>query len=202
MASKTKSIVFNIFLFIIASIISFFLCLYVLDVFFIPVYIMDFGRITFRLLVSFSIYILIRWVFNKKITINNQKILFLLYILFIVGLLLSREPFRNDIELVNFQIGFIKDSSKFIFIANLFMYIPVGFYAPKLFNINTKVLILVTCLFIFGIEILQLLSRVGYIDINDIILNIFSFSVGVFIRLIIKKKKLVERPSSIYNNRE
>jgi len=90
---ETKRIISDIFLFIFTTIVSFLICYIFLDDLFIPAFITELGRISFRLFVSYLIFILIKWVFNKEITANNQKIVYILYFVLLIGLSLSRPSF-------------------------------------------------------------------------------------------------------------
>ena len=185
-ASTMVVITLNCLLFVMTSIISYFLCFYVLDYFFIPDYIMDFGRIAFRLLVSYVLFISVRRIFNKKMTDISKWILAILYLLFIAGLSLSREPFLSETDHVNLKIGYVEDISKLVFAANIIMYIPSGIFIRVLFKKRPHRYIFMMILYILCMEALQALLMVGYFDVSGIILNVLGVLLGLAVYGVIK----------------
>ena len=66
-------------------------------------------------------------------------------------------------------------------IANILVFIPLGFFVS---NKNSKNVFksLVICLFvILSIECIQLFLKIGFFDVDDIILNFIGSLIGIFI---------------------
>ncbi len=195
---KAKTIIIDILLLMITTTVSFVICYMFLDDVFIPPFITEFGRISFRLLVSYLIFISIKWIFNKNVTITNQKVVYILYFVLLVSLSLSRPPLNSQINNINFKFGYIHDISKYIIIVNIFMYFPLGLFAKRFFAIKTRNIIFIFVLYILILEAMQFLLKAGYIDINDIFLNLFGFISGLFVFPLIKKlkKKMIQHLSA------
>lgn len=190
---ETKRINLDIFLFIFTTIVSFLICYIFLDDLFIPAFITELGRISFRLSVSYLIFISIKWVFNKEITANNQKIVSVLYFVLLISLSLSRPSFYPQSQNINLKLGYYNDISKYVLVANIFMYFPLGFFAKKFLKIKLKNIISLFILYILVIETMQFLLKVGYFDINDILLNLIGFISGLFVFSLINKLKIKKR---------
>ena len=63
---------------------------------------------------------------------------------------------------------------------NIFMFIPLGFLLPRVFSGCTSLLriLATTAAIITVVEIIQLLTLVGYCDIDDLILNVLGSGLG------------------------
>ena len=76
-------------------------------------------------------------------------------------------------------------------VGNVVCFIPFGFLLPvmtkKKFFHNVFFVVLCTALFSFGIEMIQMLTRVGAFDVDDIILNSIGGLVGYICMVIMKK---------------
>ncbi|WP_304017408.1 VanZ family protein [Fenollaria timonensis] len=73
-------------------------------------------------------------------------------------------------------------------IANILVFIPLGFFVS---NKNSKNVFktLVICLsVILSIECIQLLFKIGFFDVDDIILNFIGSLIGVLINLVAQKR--------------
>lgn len=73
-------------------------------------------------------------------------------------------------------------------IANILVFIPLGFFVS---NKNSKNVFktLVFCLsVILSIECIQLLFKIGFFDVDDIILNFIGSLIGVLINLVAQKR--------------
>ena len=169
----------DVLLIFATTIAAFFLCYHILDNIFLPQYITEYGRVAFRFFVSYMMYVCIKWAYNKKITFQNLKVIYVLYFVFLISLSLSRLPYSLNVYNINLIIGYFEDSSKLILFANLFMYIPVGLFLRKFFPMKAIHAMLLFACYILVIEALQYVLRVGYFDINDIILNLVSFTIGL-----------------------
>ena len=72
-------------------------------------------------------------------------------------------------------------------IANILVFIPLGFFIS---NKNPKNVFkaLIICLgVILSIELIQLFFKIGFFDVDDIILNFIGSLLGVFISLFVRK---------------
>lgn len=142
-----------------------------------------------KIILSIISYILIRFVkrFKLKDKINMKKeiiiILFIIYLqlLFNVVTYPTNEYGINNYNLFNefkrYKIG----SSLFIknIIGNIVLFIPFGMFYKSYFNIKIISLIIITVLYSFIIEIIQLL--IGRVfDIDDILLNLIGAIVGYY----------------------
>ncbi len=131
---------------LITIVISFIICYYYLDEMFLPDYIQEFGHISFRLIIAFTIFVTTRWIFNKKITLLEKRVLYILYFVLIISLTLSRLPFDNSVNNLNLKIGYIRDISLSVLVMNIIMYLPLGLFIRKLFNIKVIPIIVIYCL--------------------------------------------------------
>lgn len=72
--------------------------------------------------------------------------------------------------------------------ANIVVFIPLGFFIS---NKNSKNVFkaLIICLgVILSIELIQLFFKIGFFDVDDIILNFIGSLLGVFISLFVRKR--------------
>ena len=63
-------------------------------------------------------------------------------------------------------------------LSNIVAFIPFGILIPKLLNIDFKKFVFLFIIAIFLLEILQLITRLGAFDINDIISNTLGATIG------------------------
>lgn len=145
---------------------------------------------------------------NKKLI----KILFSIYILFLILFVVLKFDgnFERIISLHNSIIENEKDGLRNInlipfrtmspylrditepyafknIIANILVFIPLGFFIS---NKNPKNVFkaLIICLgVILSIELIQLFFKIGFFDVDDIILNFTGSLIGVFISLFVRK---------------
>lgn len=81
-------------------------------------------------------------------------------------------------------------------LGNIVSFVPLGFLIPIIFKKYRTLLetILICIMSIIGIEIFQFIAMVGYLDIDDILLNMFGCLLGYFVyvgfRKLFSKKKL------------
>lgn len=72
--------------------------------------------------------------------------------------------------------------------ANIVIFIPLGFFISQIKSKNVfKTLIICLCV-ILTIECIQLIFKIGFFDIDDIILNFIGSLIGVFISLFVRKR--------------
>lgn len=146
---------------------------------------------------------------NKKLI----KILFYIYIAFLILFVVLKfdGSFERIISLHNSIIENEKDGLRNInlipfrsispylrnitepfafknIIANILVFIPLGFFVS---NKNSKNVFktLVICLpVILSIELIQLFFKIGFFDVDDIILNFLGALIGLIINLLAQKK--------------
>ena len=72
---------------------------------------------------------------------------------------------------------------------NIFLFIPIGYFLPWLWpSLRNFFAFLLTCvLAITLVELLQLVTLLGMLDIDDLILNLFGMLVGYLFFIIFKK---------------
>lgn len=144
---------------------------------------------------------------------NNWKTVFIVYILLLVNFIVLKFTGNIDsvlttiqnnmrrrangeiaVNLIPFRTinGYISDLSygiSFInVIGNIIPFIPLGFILPLAFpSLGNWFTTMITCfLFICCIEILQVFSYLGSFDVDDIILNLLSCSIGFMLFVIYK----------------
>ncbi len=146
---------------------------------------------------------------NKKLI----KILFSIYILFLILFVVLKfdGSFERIISLHNSIIENEKDGLRNInlipfrsispylrnitepyafknILANILVFIPLGFFVT---NKNSKNVFkaLIICLgVILSIECIQLLFKIGFFDVDDIILNFLGALIGLIINLLAQKR--------------
>lgn len=72
---------------------------------------------------------------------------------------------------------------------NIFLFIPIGYFLPRLWpSLRNFFFFLLTCtLSIVLVELLQLVTLLGSLDIDDLILNLFGMLLGYLFFIIFKK---------------
>lgn len=146
---------------------------------------------------------------NKKLI----KILFYIYIAFLILFVVLKfdGSFERIISLHNSIIENEKDGLRNInlipfrsispylrnitepyafknIIANILVFIPLGFFVS---NKNSKNVFkaLIICLgVILSIELIQLFFKIGFFDVDDIILNFIGALLGILINLLVQKR--------------
>lgn len=131
--------------------------------------------------------ILTRWYKNLSFSILVSYLFLVL-----VATLLSRNPTNNvRYKLIPFQILRVHSDGKTMdlsqqMIANIVMFVPIG----SLFTLLSKRCpILCGAILSFSYEILQLISRRGVFEVDDIIYNTCGAAIGVLLVSILKKFK-------------
>ena len=74
---------------------------------------------------------------------------------------------------------------------NIFLFIPIGYFLPRLWPMlrNFFAFLLCCTMAIVLVELLQLVTLLGCLDIDDLILNLSGMIVGYLIFMIFKKKR-------------
>lgn len=83
-----------------------------------------------------------------------------------------------------------------ISIGNLICFVPFGILVPMIFNFGYKKFITYFLIFIFTLEVLQTITRLGSFDTEDIIVNSIGVTIGFISYKIICKQK--ETPKKIF----
>lgn len=145
---------------------------------------------------------------QRKITV--WYILFTLYCVLMLWLLFDRTgyeagiPYREQLKcnLVPFETigrflrllgssqGGLRTHAFINLVGNVVMFIPLGFFLPKLWQKQRKLwqTLLTTALIILLVELTQMFTLVGTCDTDDLILNVLGAAIGYGLyKLLIKK---------------
>lgn len=143
--------------------------------------------IMLRIIFALFIFVFFKIFIKQRFERTYQIILLLAYFALILTLTLKPvpiqsynfEPFKfiTDIQIYKNQI--------YLFIGNLFLYIPIGlFLGVSMKRIKKQIIFILFLIVIFFIEVLQLYLKLGVFDIDDILLNYSGFLLGYFISLL------------------
>ena len=145
----------------------------------------DYATIILCLFTYILFRIINRFKYKKKINIKKECILFLfiiyILILFRVVTYPVNEYGKNNYiifsEIKRYKLG----SNLFIqnIVGNIILFIPYGMFFKSYFDLKLLSLIIVTIIYSFAIETMQLL--IGRVfDIDDIILNLIGSIIGYY----------------------
>lgn len=139
--------------------------------------------------------------FKKEKVKIIDILLFIIYCLFLIYILFLRRsknisvkynivPFKTYIEYFTKIINSSIDIKTAIlnFIANIFLFVPMGYFLPKIFkkvNSFNKTTI-ISMLIIILIEVMQYITKLGIADIDDVILNTIGAMIGYKIQVELK----------------
>ena len=141
------------------------------------------------------------------------RFLFVIYAAFLLWLLFDRsvswdpeydyaELMRSNMNLIPFQTieNYWKVVCRWEFTplfwhcvinlgGNIFLFIPIGYFLPRLWaGMRPFFVFLLTCVLAISlVELVQLVTLLGCLDIDDLILNLFGMLTGYVIFAIIKK---------------
>jgi glycopeptide antibiotics resistance protein len=181
---------------------------------------------TFRL-IALIIFMISAFYLYKKKNKSLSYIVFggLFYLYFM--LLINYTQFPIITDLAEFETYYLRDFINFIplnpftdinraFLLNIILTVPFGFFIPFLKKVNFKKIVLLGLILTISIELTQLSvwlifgAHLRYIDINDIVANLFGVLIGygifklfsIFIILIINRfiKNRDSFMNFIYNN--
>lgn len=112
---------------------------------------------------------------------NCDKIALVSYILFTLVFLFYRKKVEVNINLKFYLFTWLKIilKNKIVFInilGNILLFMPFVFF------LKSKYYLLIIVLLVFGLELMQYLSRRGVMDIVDITLNLIGVIFAVFIK--------------------
>lgn len=151
----------------------------------------------------------------KKKENGKWKWIFYLYLLLIVRLIVFKYPYENlwnialawhpavvkeglqsaNLELFKTIKMYIRYYERLNSFENLFgnilIFIPYGMLYPLAFEERKKRMLFLprTLLFIFGIEVFQMISAFGKFDVDDILLNCMGTVIGMIFMIAILKVK-------------
>lgn len=74
-------------------------------------------------------------------------------------------------------------------VGNMFAFIPLGFFIPKVFNLNFFKSILCCIFIITFFELIEFIFMIGFFDVDDIILNAFGCMIGYLLHKIVDLEK-------------
>lgn len=139
---------------------------------------------------------------NKKLLRVMGKVLFICYIIFLIYFLLFSDWYGRDVSgtqeyRCNLELfreirrfwNYREQLGMFVFMTNLFgnvlIFVPFGFFLPMASRYRS----LLGTLFYsfglsFGVEIFQLITKVGSLDVDDMLLNTIGGIVGYLLFLI------------------
>ena len=138
------------------------------------------GKIVIYL--SFVIYVLIllEIIFISRITVSAYA-----PDMSVIEYIKSNANFIPFKSITNYISAIITGSMSFIIpfsnlLGNLLLFLPMGIYLPLLFNKNRDIkrISVVMLILLLSIEVIQLVTRFGAFDVDDIILNFSGFILG------------------------
>ena len=91
-------------------------------------------------------------------------------------------PFKTIVEYITAAIdGTMRGNAIRNLVGNLFLLFPLGFYLPFFAKkaTATKTYLIVVSVFIVVIEVMQLITMSGSLDIDDFILNLTGAFIGL-----------------------
>lgn len=151
---------------------------------------------------------------NRKFALFAGKVLFFIYLLVLIYLLFFSErygrtqgtgeyrynlvPFTEIKRYIIYSDRFTSELFLINIVGNMLAFVPFGFFVP-LINSDYKNVLKVSLLsMVFSaiVEVVQLLSKVGSFDVDDIILNTLGGLVGALIYYIIDGILRCKRRSS------
>ncbi|GAA0855826.1 hypothetical protein GCM10008916_02900 [Clostridium nitritogenes] len=141
-------------------------------------------KISFISLVAFSIYIALNVLIDKEKASKYIDGFIIVYILFLIAITFFKaklyhhsyiiNPIDSFMEIKRNQLGGIIN----IF-GNLLMYVPIGVYIKEKLNLRNNIAISCFVIYITSVEIIQMLSKTGTCDTNDVIMNTLGFIIGI-----------------------
>lgn len=195
MADKLKKIISNVALIFICILISYMSCYKFLDNVILSISMSSNIFVATRIILALALFIFIKFIINKKVNSKYIDLLFCLYFILILMLTLFKNDngWTGNINLNPLEVfKDIKSSSNglILLVGNICMYIPIGIYIEyRFFNKKNTLKIGLFLIYIFLIELIQHIFKKGVFDIDDIILNLIGFLIGVFLVKGIKKLK-------------
>ena len=187
MANKLKKIISYVALIFICILISYMSCYKFLDYVILSISMSSNIFVAARIILALALFIFIKFIINKKVNSKYIDLLFCLYFILILMLTLFKNDngWTGNINLNLLEVfKDIKSSSNglILLVGNICMYIPIGIYIEyRFFNKKNTLKIGLFLIYIFLIELIQHIFKKGVFDIDDIILNLIGFLIGVFL---------------------
>lgn len=193
-----KNILRNLIIFTICLFITYFLFYYfisnILTLFIDPPAFIYLGLMIFT---AVTLFVITTSIINKKINKSYIDLLAVMYLITVIGLSFfkTRHVFYG-INLNPFSI--LKDfhdyfkHTLFLVITNALLYLPLGIYIKLKVKTRNSELLIVFLVYILLIEALQLATKKGIFDINDIILNTLGFFLGILCSSLISRYSLLK----------
>ena len=156
-------------------------------------------------------------ILKKKLNIRISqegtiRVVFLLYSIFLAFLLFFRPVDYGDMSykeildmnhsfvpfdtidyylriLANRDLSYLHRSAIINLVGNIIMFIPLGFFLPRIFKKLDKFPLFILCYsaIIIGVELLQYFTLLGFCDIDDLILNVVGGVMGFVAHRIARK---------------
>ena len=162
-------------------VISFLICYYILDNMLFLFALPNSSFILTRVIFSIVLYASINWALNGKV---NKYIVHCIYVSYIAFVFLFLTILRTAVEYnttYNFNILAIKNEPLLLILFNIIIFIPLGLYLSYLKKVQFKIALFIGFSFSILIELTQLVSSTGILDICDILLNTFGVWIGLTI---------------------
>ena len=116
---------------------------------------------------------------NKKLLRVVGKVLFICYIIFLIYFLLFSDWYGRDVS------GTQEYRCMTNLFGNVLIFVPFGFFLPMASRYRSLLGTLFYSLGLsFGVEIFQLITKVGSLDVDDMLLNTIGGIVGYLLFLI------------------
>lgn len=144
--------------------------------------------------IAFVFYISAITIIDKKFNKLHIDTIAILYFLIVIGLTFFKSSYNVAYFNLN-PLNMLHDFKDYfhqtllLLVCNLFIYIPLGIYVSYKTRIRAFKLLFGFLLYIFVIELIQVISHRGIFDINDIITNTFGFYIGTLCNNIMKNFK-------------
>lgn len=177
----------HLLLLIICLISSVFLCMRIFDDILVRITTSGVPYLIVRALLTILLYCLIISIINNQVNKSQIHIIAIMYIMCILCVTFFKGMYGDGVTGINLNpleiINDFKMSSNtgLLLLGNLFLYVPIGIYIRYNFNIKNIKLFSGIIIYCITVEIIQYLTNLGSLDINDIILNSFGFIIGVLI---------------------
>ena len=143
-------------------------------------------KISFISLVAFTIYIALNILIDKEKISKYIDGFIIVYILFLIAITFFKAKLYHHSYIINPIDSFMEikhDSLGGIIniFGNLLMYVPIGVYIKEKLNPRNNIAILCFIIYITSVEVIQMLTKTGTCDTNDIIMNTLGFIIGLSI---------------------
>lgn len=140
---------------------------------------------------------------------------FILYILLLFYLLFFSESYGRTIEERNYRynLELFKEIKRFWnyreslgwktvilnLVGNIVAFVPFGFFLPMFFKFGRNFLgcVFASSFFSFFVESVQLATKVGAFDVDDIFLNTLGGLIGFFLYLFMNKRVILVKKENI-----